>query len=164
MRYSYGIVQGKTIVTYKPHLFHNYQDLLVFPAENFRKWHSQINEYLDGVYQVNAHKQEKKRPVDRDDLNLVLGVLCEITLEMEELFNPEKETDNTYYYISTMDEDYKKIKTTFYGRYRYKIERKTLPITPELKYQHILEIVQYAHKLWGQNNRGLKLNMVSRKE
>ena len=160
MKYSYGIVDRKNILTYQAHLFQKKDDLLIFPGKDFRKWHSNLTEYLDGIYQINAHNCEKTRSISITDLKLVQGILDEITCEMENLFHTEKNMDISYYYISTMDENYKKIKTNFYGRYRYKIDRKVVHITPELKYRHMMEIVDYAHKLWSQNkerNRKLKI-------
>lgn len=160
MKYSYGVVDRKNILTYQPHLFQKKDDLLIFPGKDFLKWHSNLTEYLDGIYQINAHNCEKGRSASITDLNLVHGILNEITIELENLFNMEKNVDLSYYYISTMDNNYKKIKTNFYGRYKYKIDRKVIHITPELKYRHMMEIVDYAHKLWGQNkdrNRKLKI-------
>lgn len=160
MKYSYGIVGLKGIRVYHPHLFQKKDDLLVFPGKDFRKWHSNLKEYLDGIYQINAHNCENGRNAVITDLNLIQGILNEITYEMENIFDPEKELDLSYYYISTMDNHYKKIKTNFYGRYRYKVDRKLIYITPELKYKHMMEIVDYAHKLGAQNkdrNRKLKI-------
>ncbi len=160
MKYSYGIVDRKNIRVYQPYLFQKTDDLLVFPGKDFRKWHSNLKEYLDGIYQINAHNCEKGRSATISDLNLVQGILNEIAFEMENIFNHEKELDLSYYYISTMDTNYKKIKTNFYGRYRHKIDRRVIHITPELKYLHMMEIVDYAHKLWSQNkdlNRKLKM-------
>jgi hypothetical protein len=161
MKYSYGIVDRKNIRVYQPHLFQKRDDLLVFPGKDFRKWYSNLKEYLDGIYQINAHMCENGKSATITDLNLVQGILNEITFEMENIFNPEKELDLSYYYISTMDKNYKKIKTNFYGRYRYKVDRKVVHVTPELKYMHMMEIVDYAHELWGQNkDRNRKLKMV----
>lgn len=160
MKYSYGVVDRKNILTYQPHLFQKKDDLLIFPGKDFRKWHSNLTEYLDGIYQINAHNCEKGRSTSIMDLNLARGILDEITYEMENLFSTEKDMDISYYYISTMDENYKTIKTNFYGRYNHKIDRKVVHITPELKYRHMMEIVDYAHKLWGQSkdrNRKLKI-------
>jgi hypothetical protein len=166
MKYSYGIVDRKNILVYQPHLFQKKDDLLIFPGKDFRKWHSNLTEYLDGIYQINAHNCEKGRSISVMDLNLALGILDEITYEMENIFNTEKDMDMSSYYISTMDENYKRIKTNFYGRYRYKIDRKVVNITPELKYRHMMEIVDYAHKLWGQNkgrNHELKIKKTGTK-
>jgi hypothetical protein len=161
MKYSYGIVDLKNIRVYRPHLFQKKDDLLVFPGKDFRKWHSNLKEYLDGIYQINAHNCENGRSAVITDLNLVHGILNEITFEMENIFNTEKKLDLSYYYISTMDTHHKKIKTNFYGRYWYKVDRKVINITPELKYRNMMEIVDYAHKLWGQNkDQNRKLKMV----
>lgn len=158
MRYSYGIRDEKSILAYHPHLFHKTSDLLVFPGEDFKKWHSALAEYLDGIYQINAQNQKKGGPITIPDFNLAMAMVTEINQELEDLFNTQKETDLSYFYVSTMDDSYKKVKTNFYGRYRHKIDRKVVNITPELKYRHLLEIVDYAHKLWDQEkNRNRKL-------
>jgi|GEM_PF-432550 hypothetical protein len=165
MRYSYGIVDGKNILAYQPQLFHKTSDLLVFPGKDFQKWHSDLTEYLDGIYQINSQKQKKGGFITILDLNLAMGILNGINQEMEDLFNTQKEVDLSYFYVSIMDDSYKKVKTNFYGRYRHKIDRKVVHITPELKYRHILEIVDHAHKLWSQNkNRNCKLKIKKKKD
>lgn len=165
MRYSYGIRDEKSILAYHPHLFRKTSDLLVFPGEDFKKWHSTLAEYLDGIYQINAQNQKKGGPITIPDFNLAMAMVTEINQELEDLFNTQKEPDLSYFYVSTMDDSYKKVKTNFYGRYRHKIDRKVVQITPELKYRHILEIVDYAHKLWGQDkNRDLRLKIVKKKD
>ncbi len=58
MRYSYGIVDRNQVLAYRPQLFQRTDDLLIFPSKEFAKWHSDINELLDGIYQINAIKLE----------------------------------------------------------------------------------------------------------
>jgi hypothetical protein len=165
MRHSYGIMDQKNILAYQPHLFHKTSDLLVFPGKDFKKWHSDLNEYLDGIYQINAQNQKKGRSITVPDFNLAMGMVTGIGHELEDLFNTKKETDLSYFYVSTMENSQKKVKTNFYGRYNHKIDRKVVHITPELKYQHILEIVDYAHKLCGNDkNRNLTLKIVKKKD
>lgn len=165
MRYSYGIMGQKNILAYQPHLFHKTSDLLVFPGKDFQKWHSVLVEYLDGIYQINAQAQKKGESITITDFNLAIAMVTGINQELEDLFNTQKEADLPYFYVSTMENSYKNVKTNFYGRYKYKIDRKVVHITPELKYQHILEIVDYAHKLLDQDkNRNLKLKIVKKKD
>jgi len=155
----------KNILAYHPHLFHKTSDLLVFPGKDFQKWHSDLVEYLDGIYQINAQAQKKGESITITDFNLAMAMVTEIDQELEDLFNTQKKADLSYFYVSTMENSHKKVKTNFYGRYKYKIDRKVVHITPELKYQHILEIVDYAHKLLGQDkNRNLKLKIVKKKD
>lgn len=160
MRYSYGIMDQKNILAYHPHLFHKTSDLLVFPGKDFKKWHSDLAEYLDGIYQINAQAQKKGESITITDFNLAMAMVTGINQEMEDLFNTQKEVDLSYFHVSTMDDSYKNVKTNFYGRYRHKIDREVVHITPELKYRHILEIVDHAHKLWSQDkNRNCKLKI-----
>ncbi|HII84716.1 MAG TPA: hypothetical protein HA271_07800 [Methanobacterium subterraneum] len=160
MRYSYGIRDRKSILAYQPHLFHKTSDLLIFPGKDFRKWHGDLTEYLDGIYQINAQIQKKGGSITILDFNLAMGMVTGIHQEMEDIFNTKKETDLSYFYVSTMEDSFKKVKTNFYGRYRHKIDRKVVHITPELKYRHLLEIVDYAHKLWDQDkNRNRKMKI-----
>ena len=155
----------KNILAYQPHLFHKTSDLLVFPGKDFQKWHSVLVEYLDGIYQINAQAQKKGESITITDFNLAIAMVTGINQELEDLFNTQKEADLPYFYVSTMENSYKNVKTNFYGRYKYKIDRKVVHITPELKYQHILEIVDYAHKLLDQDkNRNLKLKIVKKKD
>lgn len=42
------------------------------------------------------------------DFNLAVGVLNNITEEFEQLFDPNKISDFSYQYVSTLDEKYKK--------------------------------------------------------
>ncbi|MDO5836890.1 MAG: hypothetical protein Q4P17_10300 [Methanobacterium sp.] len=164
MRYSYGIMDGKKVLAYQPHLFHKTSDLLIFPGKDFRKWHSELTEYLDGIYQINAQGQRKTGSVTIFDFNLAMAMITLINQELEDLFNTKKEVDISYFYVSIMDDSYRDFKTNFYGRYRHKIDRKVVQITPELKYRHMLEIVDYAHKLWDQGqNKNFKLKIVKKK-
>ena len=64
------------------------------------------------------------------------------------IFNPDGKMNFTYNYVSVMDDEYKKPRNNYYGRYMNKIDRKFIKITPRIKYLHMMEIVDYAHKLW----------------
>jgi len=160
MRYSYGIVDRKQVLAYRPQLFHRTDDILVFPSKEFSKWHSEINEFLDGIYQINAKKFEKGRFVDDSDLNLAMGLLVSINAVMEGLFDPDSEVDLSYHYFSTMDEKFKARKTNFYGRYFHKVDRNVVEITPYMRYKHMMEIVDYAHKLLAEEDRNTRLVMI----
>jgi len=85
------------------------------------------------------------------DFNLAIGVLNNINNELENLFNQDKQLDLPYYYISNMDPKYKKRNGKLYGRYMHKIDRKVLTITPQMKYRHIMEIVNEAYRNLGEH-------------
>lgn len=53
MRYSYGVVDRRKILLYNPQLFFKGKNILVFPSKEFHKWHGDIKEYIDGLYQIN---------------------------------------------------------------------------------------------------------------
>jgi hypothetical protein len=148
VRHSYGIIDRRKVLVYKPQLFKKTDDILVFPSKEFGKWHSEITEYLDGIYQINSKNLEKGRYVDIEDLNLTLGLLFNINDELENIFNPDNKMDFSYNYVSIMDEKYKKRKSNYYGRYMHKIDRRAIKITPMIKYMHMMEILDYAHKQW----------------
>lgn len=164
MRYSYGILDRKRVLAYRPQLFRRTDDLLAFPSKEFARWYSGINEIMDGIYQINAIKIEKGKLLDVSDLNLVMGLLVNINEEMEGLFDQDKKVDFSYYYISTMDDEFKKRQSNFYGRYMHKIDRKMIEITPQMRYKHMMEIVDYAHKLWAQEDRATRLNLIEKRK
>jgi hypothetical protein len=149
MRYSYGVMDQKNILIYKPQLFQKTDDLLIFPTTDYRKWHSNITEYIDALFQLNAHNDS----IDVDNLNLALGILFNIDLEMQSIFEVDKKMDHSYFYVSQVDEKYKKRETEGYGEYMYHIDRNVLKITPMLKHKHLMEIVDYAHRLWAKNDK-----------
>ncbi len=134
---------------YKPQLFHHTDDLLVFPAKHYDKWHSELTEYIDAIFQLNAQKES----ILRDDLNLAISILLNMDLEMQSLFDPDKSLDFSYTYVSQMDEQYKKYDPKLYGRYMYHIDRKFLKITPQVKHNHQMEILKYAHKIWAEKDQ-----------
>ena len=78
MRYSYGIMDRRKILLYKPHLFLSGDDLLVFPTKDFNKWHGDIKEYIDGLYQINSNNMDKTKSINITEFNLALGVLNNI--------------------------------------------------------------------------------------
>jgi len=160
MRYSYGTVDRRNILLYKPQLFQKHEDLLIFPSRDLQKWHSEIMELLDGIYQIDSRNRNPAEFVDIEDLNLTIGLLNNINECLENVFNPTPELDHSYQYISLVDEEYKKRQGNFYGRYIDKVNRRVITITPEMKWRHMMEILDEAHKLWAENkdrNRKLKI-------
>lgn len=163
MRYSYGIVDEKKVLAYQPQLFRSIDDLLIFPSRDFTKWHSGIVEIIDGIYQINAKHLDNNKFFDTTDFDLLFGLAVNIDLELKNLFNLDDLTDFSHHYISTMDPKYKKRKNNFYGRYMHKIDRNMGEITPRMKYIHMMEIVDYAHRLWAGESRATLLNIKKRK-
>lgn len=154
----------RRILAYRPQLFQRTDDLLVFPSKDFAQWHSGVNELLDGIYQINAKNREKDQLVDISDLNLTAGLLVNIYHELEGLFDPDKEVDFTYHYISIMDEEYKRRRGNFYGRYMYKVDRTVVNITPQIRYRHMMEIVDNAHKLFAEQDRETRFKIKKKKK
>jgi len=148
MKRSYGIIDRRKVLIYKPHLFRKTENILIFPSKELEKWQSEIREYLDGIYQINAKNMEKGRLVDLEEVKLVQGLVVNISEELENIFNPDRKMNFTYNYVSIMDDKYKKPRNNYYSRYMDKIDRKVIKITPRMKYLHMMEIVDYAHKLW----------------
>lgn len=87
---------------------------------------------------------EKTKSINMTDFNLAVGVLNNITEEFEQLFDPNKISDFSYQYVSTLDEKYKKQRGNCYTsdmrRCDIKIHVKP-EITSWLKYQNMIEIV-----------------------
>jgi hypothetical protein len=149
MRYSYGIMDRRKILLYNPQLFLKGNDILVFPSKDFHKWHGDIKEYIDGLYQINSRNLEKLRPINLAELNLSIGVIHNISQELENLFNL-KAVPDSYQYISTLNKKYKKRKSGYssdMGRCDIQIPVK-LEITAKLKYKHQMEIVEEAWNLF----------------
>lgn len=146
MRYSYGMLDRRRILLYKPQLFLGGDDVLVFPAREFNKWHGDVKEYLDGLYQIQRRsgKVEKPLPLDMNEFNLAFAVLNSITEELEQLFDSDNPTSLSYHYISNLDDSYKKMignsYTTDMKRCDTKIHLKPR-ITPWMMEKHILEMV-----------------------
>jgi hypothetical protein len=144
MRYSYGIIDRRKILLYSPHLFLSGDDLLVFPTKDFHKWHGDIKEYIDGLYQINSNNMEKIESININEFNLALGVLNNIREDIEQMFDQEKISDFSYHYVSTLDEKYKKQKGNYYTNdmRRCDIKIPVKPkITPWFKYTNMMEIV-----------------------
>lgn len=163
MRYSYGHIDRKRVLAYRPQLFQRTDDLLIFPGTDFLKWHRMVTELVDGLYQINAKNFDKGRHVDSSDLKLAGGLVLNINNEMKNLFDQDKKIDFSYQYVSTMNKEYKEPKRNQYGRYQYHIDRKVVEITPQLKYKHIMEIVNYAYRLWDEESRGFRREWVQKR-
>lgn len=54
MRFSYGIMDRRKILLYKPQLFLKWDDILAFPSKDFHIWHGTIKEYIDGLNQIHS--------------------------------------------------------------------------------------------------------------
>jgi len=160
MRYSYGITDQRRILLYQPQLFLKTKDLLVFPSQDFQKWHGDIKEYLDGLHQLDYREVGKGNPVTMADLNLALGVLNNINDKLENLFDRDSVSDFSYHYLSTLDKEYKK-KRSAYTSDMQRVDLQVPVITPELKYQHLLEIVEEANQVFTRNlkERGIGTKM-----
>jgi hypothetical protein len=155
----------RKILLYNPQLFLKGNDILVFPSKDFHKWHGDIKEYIDGLYQINSRNTEKSKSISITELNLSVGVIHNITQELENLFDSKIASDLSYEYISTINKKYKKRKSGYssdMGRCDIQI-----PVKPEinekLKYKHQMEIVEEAWKLFKrvQNKKTLKISKPS---
>jgi hypothetical protein len=146
MRYSYGILDQKQILLYQPQLFLRNNDVLIFPTREFHKWHGDIKEYLDGLYQIQLRSGTVKKPLslDMNDFNLANAVLNNITDEVKDIFDEDNILNLSHHYVSTMDEKYKKMVGNNYTTDMKRCDTKILlkpRITLELKEKHMMEIV-----------------------
>ena len=155
MRYSYGIMDRRKILLYCPQLFLRGKDLLVFPSKDFQKWHGDVKEYIDALYQINSINMEKSKSINITELNLTIGVLNSISEELKNLFDCEKGSNLTYQYISTMDEKYKK-RNSIYTSDMRRCDMRVPVVTPELKYQNLMEAIRYAEKEFERTHPRLK--------
>jgi hypothetical protein len=159
MRYTYGIMDRRKILLYEPQLFLRGDDILVFPTKDFHKWQGDIKEYIDGLYQINSMDMEKNKSINITEFNLAVGVLNNITEELEHLFDPDKKSDFSYHYVSTLDEDYKKLMGNSYTsdmrRCDIKIHVKP-EITPWLKYHNMMEIVDQVAQDFASTHKSRK--------
>jgi hypothetical protein len=147
MRYSYGIMDEWKILLYKPDLFLKGNDLLIFSSKDFHKWHGDLKEYIDGIYQINSINMEKDKSINIPELNLAVGVLGNITDEVENLFDPKRVSDSSYQYVSTLDEKYTKRRGNWYTSDMMKCDMR-IPVKPAInpwiQEQNMLEIVDNA--------------------
>lgn len=154
MRYSYGIMDRRKILLYKPQLFLKGDATLIFPSRDFIKWHGDIKEFIDGLYQINSETIEKTGSINMEEFNLAMGVIYSITEELEQLFNSEMGFSFSYQYISTVDNKFKKRRKNNYNNDMRKCDLR-IPVKPEitrqLKHKHQMEIVEEAWKLFVKN-------------
>ncbi|UTB32293.1 MAG: hypothetical protein NKF70_12475 [Methanobacterium sp. ERen5] len=146
MRYSYGILDQKQILLYQPQLFLRNNDVLTFPTREFHKWHGDIKEYLDGLYQIQLRSGTVKKPLSLDinDFNLANAVLNNITDEVKDLFDENNILNLSHHYVSTLDDKYKKMVGNNYTTDMKRCDTKILlkpRITPWMKEKHMMEIV-----------------------
>lgn len=151
MRYSYGIFDRAEILLYKPQLFLGNNDVLIFPTREFHKWHGDIKEYLDGLYQIQLRSGQFKKPLslDMNDFNLATAVLNNITNELVDLFDEDNLSNLSYHYVSTMDAKYKKMVGNSYTTDMKRCDTKILlkpKITPWMKEKHMMEIVDQVSR------------------
>jgi hypothetical protein len=137
----------RKILLYKPHLFLKGNDLLIFPSKDFHKWHGDIKEYICGLYQINSINMEKWKSITISELNLAVGVLGNITDEIENLFDPKRVSDSSYQYISTIDEEYTKRRRQWYTSDMRRCDMR-IPVKPEItpwqKHHNMMEIIDHA--------------------
>lgn len=162
MRYSYGILDRKQILLYKPQLFLGNNDVLIFPTREFHKWHGDIKEYLDGLYQIQLRSGQFKKPLSLDinDFNLATAVLNNITNELVDLFDEDNPLNLSYQYVSTLDAKYKKMVGNNYTTDMKRCDTKILlkpKITPWMKEKHMMEIVDQVSMEIAAKGRSKKL-------
>ena len=143
MRYSYGIMDRGKILLYHPLLFLREDEILILPSEDFHKWHGDVKEYIDSLYQINFQSMDKSL----EELNLALGVIINIVEKLEHIFDEGIVTDS-YHYVSAIDENLKKRRDNFYSSDMRRCDLR-IPvkpeITPALKNHNMMEIVEYAN-------------------
>lgn len=140
MRYTYGILDEKKILMYKPQLFLKNRDLLFFPSSDFHKWHNDIKEHIDGIFQIDSLEIEKGKSINMNELQLAAGVLNNITLELENLFDSNKISKSHYHYLSTLDKKYKRRRSSYTSDMR-RCDIIIPVITRQVKYNHLREIL-----------------------
>ena len=145
MRYTYGIMDERKILLYKPQLFLKDKDLLVFPSTDFQEWHNDIKEHIDGLYQIDSWEMEKGNSISITELNLAVGMLNNITKELEHIFDSKKTSNSPYHYLSTRDKKYKK-KRSIYTSDMRRCDMQIPVINKEMKYKNLMEIVYEANK------------------
>lgn len=145
MRFTYGIMDERKILLYKPQLFLKDKDLLIFPSSDFHKWHNDIYEYMDGLYQIDSMEMEKGNSINMNELNLAAGIINNIKLELEQLFDSNKISNSSYHYLSTLDKKYKRRRSSYTSDMR-RCDIIIPVITPAIKYKHFMEIVFEANR------------------
>lgn len=144
MRNSYGIMDQRKILLYQPQLFLKSKDLLIFPSKDFNKWHSNIKEYLDGLYQIDSISLKKGKSINITELHLASGIINSISEELKHLFHSGKVFNSHYCYVSTLNGKYKgKVSyTSGMGRCDTKIP----VITPEMKSKNLNKAIEEINR------------------
>lgn len=144
MRHTYGIIDKRRVLLYKPQLFRRDKDLLIFPTTDFQKWHSNIKEYIDAIYQIDNWGMEKGNSISINEFNLARAVLDNITEEIEHLFDTQK-SYSSYFYLSTLDKKHHKSRSSYTSDMR-RCDTRIPVITREMKHQNLMEIVDEANR------------------
>lgn len=140
MRYTYGILDEKKILMYKSQLFLKDRDLLFFPSSDFHKWHNDIKEYIDALYQIDSLEITNRNSINLNELNLAIGIVNDIKLELEQIFDPNKISNSSYHYMSTLDKKYKRSRSSYTSDMR-RCDIIIPVITRQVKYNHLREIL-----------------------
>ena len=145
MRYTYGIIDERKILLYKPQLFLKDKDILFFPSTDFLKWHNDIKEYIDSLFQIDSWEMEEENSISITELNLAMGLINNITEELEQLFDSKKTSNSPYFYLSTLDGKYKRKRSPITSDIR-RIDMRIPVITPQMKYKNMMEIINEVNK------------------
>lgn len=140
MRYTYGVLDEKKILLFKPQLFLKNRDLLFFPSSDFHKWYNDIKEHIDGLYQIDFLEMEKGKSINLNELNLAASVINNIKLDFENLFDPNKISKSHYQYLSTLDKKYKRRRSSYTSDMR-RCDIIIPVVTRQVKYNHLREIL-----------------------
>jgi len=143
MRRTYGIMDERIVLLYKPQLFLKNKDLLIFSTADFQKWHDDIKEYIDALYQIDCWEMEKGNSIGITELKMAMGLVNNIAEEVEHLFDPEKSPDSPEHYISTLDRKYKRQRSKITSDMR-RIDIRIPAVTMEIKHKNMMEIVYEA--------------------
>jgi hypothetical protein len=161
MRYTYGIIDRRKVLLYKPQLFLKDKDLLVFSSKDFLKWHADIKEYIDGLYQIDSGEMEDGNSININELDLAMGVLNNVKEELEHLFDSKIISGSPYHYLSTLDEKYKKRRSSYTSDMR-RVDMRIPVITEAMKTQHLVEIIHEANKDFSTSKQ--KINSLENKQ
>ncbi len=144
MRYTYGIMDERKILLYKPQLFLKDKDLLVFSSSDFLKWHNDIREYLDALYQIDSLEMEKGNSINMNELDLAMAVLNNVKLNFENIFDSDEISISPYMYLSTLDKKYKRHRSSYTSDMR-RCDVQIPVITQGTRYKHLMEIINEAN-------------------
>ncbi len=144
MRYTYGIMDQRKILLYKPQLFLKDKELLVFSNSEFLKWHNNIREYLDALYQIDSLEMEKGNSINMKELDLAIAVINNVRLDFEHLFDPNNISISPYQYVSILDKKYKRRRSSYTSDMR-RCDVQIPVITHGTRYKHLMEIINEAN-------------------